>query len=285
MKVLNKNSNIPQQLSLILGFFDGIHQGHRQVLANTPKTKKILVTFSTSPAEYFNKEFEYIYSREYNYKLLEKLGVDYVYEQKFNDIVNLSASDYLEFLVNKFNPISITSGFNHRFGCNRQGDSEFLEKNQKGFKYYSVPPYKINEEVVCSTKIKKFLSNGELEKANLFLGEEFTLKSTVKGGLKLGRKLGFPTANMDYPQNIVKIPYGVYKVIVLDKVALMNWGEKPTIGSSPLMEVFIPEFEGNLYGKELEIKVCSKIRDEKKFLSIEELKKQIEKDVETCLKL
>jgi riboflavin kinase/FMN adenylyltransferase len=103
-------------------------------------------------------------------------------------------------------------------------------------------------------------------------------------GAKLGRKLGFPTANMKYPEEIVKIPYGVYKIKVFDKLAIMNWGIKPTIGAEEAIEIHIPNFEEDLYGKAITFEIISKIRDEKKFNNLEDLKEQIKKDIELCLK-
>lgn len=285
MEILNENSSYPQQVSLILGFFDGVHAGHFDVIQNTANNcKKVVVTFSKSPAEYFKKEHYYIYSRKNNYHYIENLGVQYLYEQDFAKIANLSAEEYLEKLVKKFNPISITTGFNHTFGANRSGNPNFLEKNQKGFKYFCTPATKIDEIIVSSTKIKEFLNNGEIEKANKFLTRNFILESKVIEGAKLGRKLGYPTANMKYPKDIIKLPYGVYKVRVFDKPAVMNWGIKPTIGSEELIEIHIPNFDANLYKKDLKIEILSKIRNEIKFSSIEDLKLQIEKDVQECLK-
>lgn len=284
MKILKKDSNIPQQPSLILGYFDGIHAGHRDVIRNCPRGTKVLVTFSSSPAEYFGKNISYIYKRMFNYNLIEELGVDYIYEQDFSKIADMTAEEYLNLLIKKFNPSSVTTGFNHTFGANKQGNPEFLEKNKTSFEYFCTPPTKLENEIVSSTRIKELLALGEIEKANRFLVNNFTLESKVIKGAKLGRKLGFPTANLKYPEKIVKIPYGVYKIRVLSMPAVMNWGIKPTIGSKEVMEVHIPNYEGNLYGKKIEIEVISKIRDEKKFDSLEDLKKQIEKDVQECLK-
>ncbi len=284
MDIIRENSNLPQQASLILGFFDGVHAGHREVIKNTSSNKKIIITFSSSPAEFFGKDFKYIYPRDFNYKLMENLGVDCVYEQDFAKIVHLSAEEYLQKLITIFNPKSITTGYNHTFGANRTGNSEFLNKYQDQFVYYCTPRTEIEGETVSSTKIKEFLSAGFIEKANRFLTRNFTLESTVIEGAKLGRKLGFPTANFVYPDDIVKIPYGVYKAKVLGKPAVLNWGIKPTIGAKELLEVHIPNFQENLYGKNLQVEIISKIRDEKKFETLEDLRIQIEKDVEECLK-
>ena len=285
MEILNEKSNLPQNVSLILGFFDGVHAGHQNVIKNTPKdTKKVLVTFSASPAEYFKKNYNYIYPRKYNYKLVENFGCEYIFEQDFSKRAQLSAEEYLNRLIKLFNPTSITTGFNHTFGVNKQGNPEFLTNKQTSFKYFCTEPTIINDQVVSSTLIKQALTNGEIEKANNLLTRKFQLESNVIEGAKLGRKLGFPTANMKYPEEIVKIPYGVYKVKVFDKLAIMNWGIKPTIGAEETIEIHIPNFEEDLYGKTITFEIISKIRDEKKFDNLEDLKEQIKKDIELCLK-
>ena len=284
MEFIDKNSELPKNCALILGFFDGIHAGHRDVINNTPNNHKILITFSNSPAEYFNENFNYIYNREHNYKILKEYGIDYIFEQDFSQIVNMKAEAYLEMLIAKFKPISITTGFNHTFGANREGDANFLKCYKSSFNYYCTPPTIIDNEIVSSTKIKEFLRIGNLEKANKFLTRNFSIESTVIEGLKLGRKIGFPTANMKYPQNIIKIPYGVYKVQVFNQPAILNWGIKPTIGSDEILEIHIPNFKKDLYGEKLKVDFLSKIRNEKKFESLDELKLQIERDIEECLK-
>lgn len=284
MEMLCENSCFPQKSALILGFFDGVHAGHRDVIKNSGQGKKVLITFSKSPAEYFGTQFEYIYSREYNYSLIENLGIDYIFERDFENLANISADDYLQDLINKFNPTSITTGFNHTFGANRQGNPDFLREHQKSYNYFCTPPTKIDNEVVSSTRIKELLKVGNIEKANKFLTRNFSIESVVIKGTQLGQKLGFPTANMNYPKNIVRIPYGVYKVNIAGMPAIMNWGIKPTIGAEELLEVHIPNYESNLYGQKLRVEIISKIRDEKKFESLEDLKNQIEKDVKVCLK-
>ena len=131
MEILNKNSNFPKKVSLILGFFDGIHLGHRELISNAPKdAKKVLVTISKSPAEFFSKDFNYIYPREVSYKIAEKLGVDFVLEYNFSEIMNLTAEEYLKNITEIFEPKYIISGYNHTFGENKTGNSDFLTKNQ-----------------------------------------------------------------------------------------------------------------------------------------------------------
>ncbi len=275
--------------SLILGFFDGVHKGHREVIKTALcDAEPVLVTFKDSPALYFGKKAEYIFPREKNYEIIKSLGVAKIIEQDFSLLAKVSAEDYLSLLVNKFSPISISTGFNHTFGAGRQGNSEFLEQNQTKYKYkyYCSPACRIDGEVVSSTRIRELLMQGNIEKANEFLGSNFSLNSMVVEGEKRGHELGFPTANMIYPENIVKLPYGVYGVRVFDRPAILNWGIKPTFdGKNEVLEVHIPNFKGNLYNLPLEVEFIKKIRVEKKFANLDELKHQIQKDVEECLKL
>lgn len=294
MKKITKKNDIPKNSSLILGFFDGIHLGHQDVIqrgvdfAKENNTSSVLITFKNSPTEYFQGSFEYIFPRKHSYDLIKNLGVDYIYECNFAELANITAEDYLKHnIIETFAPMAITTGFNHTFGLNKVGNADFLANNQTryNYKYFSIPAYKYNQEVVSSTAIKQHLSNGEIDIANKLLNSNFTLESKVIKGNQLGRKLGFPTANMEYPTNIIKIPFGVYKIRVFNKPAILNWGKKPTLkNQKEVLEVHIPDFDDNLYGKTLKIEILDKIRDEKKFKNIEELKSQIEKDVAECLK-
>ncbi len=275
--------------SLILGFFDGVHKGHREVIKTARcGEKSVLITFKDSPALYFGKNVEYILTREKSYEIIKSLGVDEIVEQDFSTLAEISADDYLDLLVKKYSPVSISTGFNHTFGKGRLGNSEFLTQNQTkyNYKYFCSPACVIDDEVVSSTKIREFLMQGNIEKANEFLDSNFLIKSAVIEGAKLGRKLGFPTANMIYPNGIVRIPYGVYAVKVFDKPAILNWGVKPTVNcKTEFLEVHIPNYEADLYNLPLEVEFIKKIRDEKKFANLDELKHQIKKDVEECLKL
>ena len=289
MEILSAANDNLKGISVILGFFDGIHKGHREVISSALNTgrKTALITFKESPAVYFGKDPEYIYPRSYSYKLIGALGVDYLIEADFQEIVNIKAEDYLRELAEIYEPVSISTGFNYTFGYNREGTPEMLKdgQNKYGYEYYMSAPCTENGVTVSSTCIKTFLKKGEILSASSMLGEPYTITGKVIYGEQTGRKIGFPTANIKYPANIVKIPYGVYKAKVSGMPAIMNFGVKPTLnGSSEGIEVHIPGFDGDLYGKEISISVFEKIRDERKFESIDELKLQIGKDTEECLK-
>jgi len=293
MEILRDKSVNFNGVTLILGFFDGVHLGHRNVIksaiefAKNNNSKTCLLTFSDSPAKYFKGNTEYIYPREYNYKIIEKLDVDYIIETDFSQLVNLTAEEYLKYITEKYSPIAIFTGFNHTFGKSKSGTPEYLAKNQKkyGYKYFCTEPVYKDGEIVSSTRIKTILKNCETEKAGNLLSEPYSVENIVTKGNQIGRTIGFPTANIQYPENTVKLPYGVYKVNVFDKPAILNWGIKPTLGENKeILEVHIPDFEGNLYGEKIKLEFIKKIRDEKKFNNLEELKSQIKKDTAECLK-
>lgn len=275
---------------LILGFFDGVHVAHQTVILSAVNyaRKTSLITFKESPSVYFNLECEYIYPREKSVEKIKSLGVDEVVELDFPQIADMNADDYIKFLIDKYNPVSISTGFNHTFGKNKSGNPELLRacSTKYGYKYFCIEPQKYEGEVVSSTLIKKYLKEGKIEIANKLLGSNFCLSAEVVHGAKIARTIGFPTANISYPKDIVKIPFGVYSGFVGKKHAMINWGMKPTVNSTkePVVEVHILGYEGDLYGKVLEVEILKKIRDEKKFNSLEELREQIEKDKSECLK-
>lgn len=281
--------------SLVLGFFDGVHKAHRAVINSALECSDnvTLITFKDSPAKYFGANIEYILSRENSIQKIKNLGVAEIVELDFPKIANMSADDYLKYLIKTYNPISISTGFNHTFGANKKGTPDFLKTNAEkyNYKYIYVPPVKENNEIVSSTLIKKYLSEGNIEKANSLLESNFILEGRVIHGAKIGRTIGFPTANINYPKEIVKIPFGVYSVLVYigseKRYGIMNWGMKPTVNNTiePVVEVHILNFDDDLYDKILRVEVLNKIRGEKKFNGLDELKAQISEDIKQCSKL
>lgn len=277
---------------LILGFFDGVHLGHQEVIKSALNyaDKAVLVTFKNSPAEYFSGNYEYIFPRKKSLSYIKEVEV---VELDFKEIATMPAEKYLEYLVNEFQPVSISTGFNHTFGFNKSGDIKLLEacQEQYGYKYFCVPAQMYKNEPISSTRIKSLLKTGDVENANIMLGRPFSLEGEVIHGAQIGRKIGFPTANIMYPEHIVKLPFGVYGGKLGGKYnnhpAVINWGMKPTVNNTkePVVEIHIPGFNGDLYGQNIEVEILKKIRDEKKFESLEELKTQIKKDTEECLKL
>lgn len=270
---------------LILGFFDGVHLAHQKVISCAIENSScpILITLKN-----FNKSKELILTREESFKKIKALGVKEIVELDFSQISGMSPEEFLEFLKQEYAPILISTGFNYTFGKKRSGDTDFLAKNQEkfGYKYFCVPPLTKNGEIVSSTLIKNKLIQGEISDAAELLGSNFVISGVVKKGAQIGRTIGFPTANIDYPEKIVKIPYGVYSVKICDRRGIMNWGMKPTVNNTltPVAETHILDFEGDLYGQNLRIEVLNRIRSEVKFKNLDELKAQIKKDIEACLK-
>ena len=281
--------------SLVLGFFDGVHKAHRTVIESAFEYSDnvTLITFKESPAVYFGKEAKYILSRKNSIEKIKKLGVNEVVELDFPQIASMPAEQYLEYIVNTYHPVSVSTGFNHTFGLNKCGDTEFLKKFQEkyNYKYICVPPVIENGHVISSTLIRNMLTEGKIEEANELLESNFILEGTVIHGAKIGRTIGFPTANICYPDNIIKIPFGVFGVKVKfgnkSKKGIMNWGMKPTVNNTvePVIEVHILDFNEDLYGKNLKIEVLKYIRGEKKFKNLEELTAQIKEDIKQCSEL
>lgn len=295
MEIYNEINGKNKDLSIALGFFDGIHIGHSAVLnsavyyAKNNGVKSAVVTFENHPRCFFNKtEPEYILTKHEKLKIFENYGFDYVYFLKFDkNLAQLSADEYLKFLHENFNPKAIATGFNHTFGKDKSGNADFLDKNQKqyGYEYFKQAPVTIDGETVSSSKIRENLRLGNIESANNMLGYNYFLEETVVEGEKIGRTIGFRTANLLYPKNMLKIANGVYSVEVEYNgqrfKGIANFGMRPSLGNTTvqILEVHILDFEKDIYGENLKVEFIKKIRDEKKFGSLEELKSQIAKDI------
>jgi len=288
--------NFNKGLSLAFGFFDGVHIGHQAVIksavdfAKKNGTKSAVITFQDHPCCYFyNLKPQYIIKKSDKAKFLEDLGVDYLYCIPFDDyLAMMSADDYMkEIIIKNFEPTAISTGFNHFFGAKKSGDVNYLKKMQGEFnyKYFEIPPMLFNGEVVSSTRIREDLMLGNIELVNSLLGYEYFLEETIVTGAQLGRKIGFKTANLIYPDNLVQIGRGVYKVSVEYKgemfKGIANYGLHPTVGENDkyALEVHILDFDKEIYGEKIKVTFFKKVREEKKFDSIEELKAQIKKDI------
>ena len=284
--------NQKQNLAIALGYFDGVHIGHRAVIksavdfAKKNNTKSAVITFSDHPYCYFKGVCpKYILTREEREKRIASLGIDYLYELNFEDFALLTAKEYLNnILINYFHPISISTGWNHNFGKNKSGNVNFLEEQAKNYnyKYFKIPPQKINNEIISSTKIRKLLSEGNIEKANHMLGPNFSIEGEIVKGNQIGRTIGFRTANLVYPPELIELPYGVYAVDTTYGKGIANFGIRPTInGSHTSLEAHILNFEKDIYGEIINVNFNKMIRTEKKFPSLDALKKQINLDIKS----
>ena len=340
MKIFNE-INFNKNLSLVFGFFDGVHIGHQAVIksavdfAKKNNTKSAIITFQDHPCCFFyNVPPKYIIKRHDKIKFFEDLGVDFLYSIKFDEYLSMmSASEYLQnVIVKNFTPLAISTGFNHYFGAKKSGDVNFLSIMQSkfGYQYFEIPPVLFNSEIVSSTRIREDIGLGNIELVNSMLGYNYFLEETVIEGQHLGRTIGFKTANLIYPDNLVEIGHGVYKVIVEHngKIynGIANYGLRPTVAHNDtelqsthdpnvmlnsfqhrmneqpcdpeinlwrrdshrlikiqyeksVLEVHILNFDKEIYKEKIKVIFLKKIREEKKFNSLDELKLQILEDI------
>ena len=281
--------------SLALGFFDGLHQGHNVVLKNAINIARqngvdaTVITFKNHPLEYLtDNKVEQILTIDEKLKELEKIGIDNVVLLDFEKYSFMQAKEYIEsVLIRYFSPIAITTGFNHYFGFNKEGNSALLEfySNIYKYKYFEVPPFVFKENIVSCSVIRNMIQLGNFFEANELLGYRFYIQGVVIKGSELASKLGYPSANIRYPDNKVNIPHGVYfvKVDVKGKEynGVLNHGYAPTLDNTTELktEVHILDFNENIYGENIKISFISKIRNQLKFENIEKLKAQIVRDI------
>ncbi len=297
MEIVRELRHIPN-LSLALGFFDGVHLGHQAVISSAVDFAKengyqsAVVTFQEHPFCFFKGVSpKYILTLEDKYKYMEELGLDYIFELDFASVCYMTPSQYLEdVLIRYFQPKAISTGFNHKFGVDKTGDVKFLSDCQDKFDYlyFATPPLSIFGDVISSTAIRQFIKTGVVDMATSMLGRKFSVSGAVVKGKEIGRTIGYPTANIIYPLDIVEPPYGVYDVEVelpdgTTKRGLANFGVSPTVSNDGIksLEVFIIDFDGDLYDKDIRISFNRMIRPEIKFNGLDELKTQIDFDIQS----
>ena len=294
----NFNINIQHKNSIILiGNFDGVHKGHQKLfsLANRYKKKyssKIgVLTFEPMPKMFFNtklKNFR-ISSLQQKISLLKDLNVDFVINKKFDQkFSKIKSENFIkEILGKKLKPKFIFVSNNFRFGNKREGNVVQLVKFEKLLNYKVVKPRPLlaNKKIASSSLIRSFLQKGKLEKANRILNRNWSIDGKVQKGKQIGKKIGFPTANIDIQDYVLACP-GVYAVRV-KKISknnnlrgIANLGYRPTFnGKKILLEVHLFNFSGNLYNKYLTVEFKKFIRKEKKFRNVDQLRKQIKTDL------
>ena len=298
-----KNFNILKKHKrsiILIGNFDGVHLGHQKLLrqANIYKKKYKLkigvVTFDPMPKMYFNKKIKNfkisnIYQKN---KILESYGVDFIITKEFNKKFSKIKSDFFikEFLFKKLKVKYLFVSNNFKFGNNREGDVKKLIQNEVNYNYKIIKPNPLvlNKKIVSSTFIRALLERGNLKLANKLLNRNWTIGGVVQRGRQQGKKIGFPTCNIDIKNYVVAMP-GVYAVKVKRKNSnkylkgIANLGYRPTFNQKKiLLEVHIFNFSGNLYNKYLSVEFTKFIRKEKKFKNVEELKKQIKSDLKVA---
>jgi riboflavin kinase/FMN adenylyltransferase len=288
-----------KQTIVTLGTFDGVHLGHQKVLKKLVKSSKqdisVLLTFFPHPRMVLQSsvEIKLINTIEERISLLENTGLDVLVIHKFTK--EFSKQSALEFvrniLVAKLNISKLIIGYDHHFGKNREGNFEQLEdySHTYGFGLTKISKKDVNEIAVSSTKIRKSIEEGNILKANKFLGYNFMLTGEVVKGENLGEKIGFPTANLFIKETYKLIPKtGSYIVkSILDGktvYGMMNIGFRPTLqGKHKTIEIHFFDFNKVLYGKTIRIELLAFLRNERKFETVEALKNQLQNDKEKSL--
>ena len=291
---------------ITIGTFDGVHSGHRQIISKLKEEAKningetVIITFHPHPRKVVSSTIlgiRLINTLEEKIELLEQLGIDHLVVVPFTDaFANQQAEEYVgHFLVDKFHPHTIIIGYDHRFGKERKGDYLLLEKLAPVFNFQlkEIPKHVLDEISISSTRIREALLHGKIEIADKLLGYEFFFSGTVVHGDKLGRKLGYPTANLKVVNEEKIVPgNGIYAVFAQTEGSseklkgMMSIGFRPTVdGKTRVIEVNIFNFNEEIYDQTLKVYVKKYLREEVKFDGLESLVKQIGQDKIESLKV
>lgn len=283
-----------------LGSFDGIHQGHLKLINKAIEISKennglsMVYTFTNHPLTVINKEKapKLIMDSKTKLEILDKLGIDMVCLVDFNqEFMHIEPEEFINILVERYNAKGIIVGFNYRFGHQNRGDIKLLQElsERLNFDLHVVSPYKSANEVVSSTKIRMSITEGNVQEATELLNRPFLLRGEVIDGKKLGRTIGFPTANLKINEDMVLPKIGVYytNVEYFGEIykGITSVGLNPTVcGKNITVETYILNFDKNIYGDELKVYFIERIRNEEKFNSLDALKNQLYKDKEFAKK-
>lgn len=303
MKIIHSISEFrcSHKTIVTIGTFDGVHVGHQKILKNLIKTakesgnKSVLLTFFPHPRMVLQKEMDLYLLNTIEEKslLLDEMGLDYLIIHPFSkNFSRLTAIDFVrEFLVKKLNTYQLIIGYDHHFGKNREGNIDQLKEYSLlyDFNVEEIPSQDIDQVSVSSTKIRNALLSGNLKTANAFLGYNFMLNGKVIRGESVGSKIGFPTANIEIKESYKLIPKtGVYVVkTTVDNIVfygMMNIGFRPTLGGKEkTIEVHLFNFQKDLYGETISVKLLYFLRNEKKFDTVKMLANQLAVDKKNAI--
>lgn len=280
---------------ITIGNFDGLHQGHLKLIENTKKLakkygfKSLVCGFNCN-----TKGAGLLFSQKQLKTYLNDLNVDYYTALNFNDVKALTCEEFVsEYLCDKLLAKHIVVGENFRFGANQAGDVNTLRELGKkyGFLVTVVKMQRVGKQILSSSYIRSLLQHGKITQANRYLYRNFSIWGTVTKGYSAGSEiLKIPTANVNIPRHFCEIPFGVYATKVnvcgVEYSGITNVGYAPTYQKKkPVIETYIFDFSGNLYKKSIRIDFLKYLRKERKFSSMDALKKQIEKDISFCKQL
>ncbi len=264
--------------SVCLGGFDGIHKGHKALFDVAKSHGKWGVLLFDRNI----KGYENLTIQGEKIKLIEEYGADFVVIAEFSEkFARRSPEEFVQVLENILNVSHIICGYDYRFGHMAKGDAMLLKELCKKAEVTVLEPVGYKEKPIKSTVIRHLIKNGEIVIANELLGYDYFVSGTVEKGFENGRKMGFPTANISYPEEKLLPADGVYYGRVLGMNAVINVGKNPTFNARKrTVEVHIPNFTKDIYGEFLKVEFLEKIRDDIKFDSIENLITQINNDIE-----
>ena len=298
--------NIPHAV-VTIGTFDGVHLGHQAIfakmrnLAQSVGGQTVVVTFEPHPRQVLNidsSNLRFLTTPEEKLKKFEEFGIDNVVIINFTKEFSRTPSEVFikDYIIDNIKPAYIVVGYDHHFGKNRMGDFGLLNdmKLKYGFKVERVAAQDVENIAISSTKIRNALAVGNIKSANRLLGYTYSITAEVVVGNKIGRTMGFPTANLELPREYMLINCGGVFACLVDYEgktykAMANIGHRPTIGDrtkdQPIIEVNLFDFDGDLYGKQIRVSFIDRIRDEEKFDSLDELKAQLEQDKKAVMNL
>jgi len=299
MNVYNNITELPEfnKAVITIGTFDGLHDGHRKIISQLKEVAKsingttVVITFFPHPRHVLSNTENKVFilnTLEEKITLLRTEGIENLVIVPFtNEFSSMDAEAYVsDFLVNSFHPHTIIIGYDHRFGKNRTGNFELLKEGEKkyGYAVVEITAQQLNDIAISSTKIRQKLSEGDIIAANSLLGYAYFFSGKVVKGDQLGRTIGFPTANLEIAEQEKLIPgNGVYAVDVMIKdiklKGMMNIGFRPTVGGIVRkIEVNIFDFNEDIYDQNITVSLKTKLRDERKFNGLDELKLQLGND-------
>lgn len=295
MNIIDKDIKVPYgETAVILGDFDGLHKAHTAIIADAVEyarhngIKAGVFLFEENTKKFLEKKnIRLITDNEERAYILKKLGVDFMYKVKFDlKFSEKTPSEFAKYLKEKLNAKAVFCGYDYRFGHKASGDAKMMREFGKkyGFETFVMPQIKIDGSVVSSTYIRTLLQTGDIKKANLFLGREFSISGVVEEGLKNGTKMGFPTANLCVNADIIIPDSGVYAgYSYIDGIkykCVINIGNNPTFNAKKItVESHILDFCEDIYGKNIRISFVERIRGDIKFKGMEQLACQIKNDV------
>lgn len=280
--------------AVALGYFDGIHIGHKAVLEKTLSLAKekgltpAVLIFDEHPRKVLSGRVPPMLTDEImKSRLLGEMGFT-LYDFPFRESMNMEPDEFArEVLLKKLSAKAVVCGYDYRYGKDGKGNAHSLERDlrDEGVEVVSLSGIKQGEDIVSASKIRELIAEGDLRRANVMLGRVFSYDRVVERGDALGRRLGFPTINQTFPEDFILPKYGVYaSVTTLDKKqypSVTNIGIRPTVGGTQVRsETCILGFSGDLYGKNAEVGLLDFIRGEMKFASLEELTQAVKRDME-----